>query len=230
MAVIHNTTLEPTKLTLLARWLPGQPWYRDNGHEPELARAGGFRLDDPAGEVGIEIMLVRDDSDGQGTTYLVPMTYRSGPRETGDGLIGTAQHGVLGLRWIYDAAHDPVLVPQLVALIQGTVQAQMQSQSYLPDPTVTAVVVPGGALIVTASSAPVSGPDGTELAAETAGGSPESRQELIVRLHRVLASADRAAALDGAGTVAANWVLADDTAVRGVVATAQWAADQLPQS
>ncbi len=175
-------------------------------------------------------MFVRDDSDGRGATYLVPMTYRSGPRETDDGLIGTAQHGVLGLRWIYDAAHDPVLVPQLVALIQGTVQAQMQSQSYLPDPTVTGVAVEGGALTVTASSAPVSGSDGTELLAETAGGSAESGGQLIVRLRRVLAPADRAAALDSAGTVAANWVLADDTAVRGVVATAHWAADQLPQS
>jgi hypothetical protein len=226
VAVIHNTTLEPTKLTLLTRWLPAQPWYRDNGHEPELARAGGFRLDDPAGDVGIEIMFVRDDSDGHGTTYLVPMTYRSGPRETDDGLIGTAQHGVLGLRWIYDAAYDPVLVPQLVALIQGTVQAQMQSQSDRPDPTVTGVATDGGDLTVTASSAPASGPDGTELMAETAGASPDSGRQLVVRLHRVLVPADRAAALDGAGTVAANWVLADDIAVRGVVATAHWAADR----
>jgi hypothetical protein len=227
VAVIHHTTLEPTKLELLARWLPSQPWYRDNGHEPELVRAGGFRLDDPAGEVGIEFMFVRDDSDGQGTTYLVPMTYRSGPRETDDGLIGTSQHGVLGLRWIYDAANDPVMVAQLVALIQGTVQAQMQSQSHVPDPTVTGVAVGDGGLNVVASSVPASGPDGTDLLAETAGGSPESGRQLTVRLHRVLAPVDSAAPLDSAGTVAANWVLADDTAVRGVVATAQWAAASL---
>ena len=48
MAVIHHTTLTPSKLELLSAWLPGQPWYRDAGRAPELARAGGFRLDDPA--------------------------------------------------------------------------------------------------------------------------------------------------------------------------------------
>jgi hypothetical protein len=52
MAVIHDTTMTPGKLELLAAWLPAQPWYRDRGREPELARAGGFRLDDPVGEVG----------------------------------------------------------------------------------------------------------------------------------------------------------------------------------
>jgi hypothetical protein len=33
--------------------------------EPELARAGGFRLDDPQGEVGIEFMVVTDGSGGR---------------------------------------------------------------------------------------------------------------------------------------------------------------------
>jgi hypothetical protein len=54
MAVIHHTTLTPGKLELLSAWLPSQPWYRDAGRAPELDRAGGFRLDDPAGEVGLE--------------------------------------------------------------------------------------------------------------------------------------------------------------------------------
>ena len=49
MAVIHNKALQPGKLELLARWLPEQPWYCGTG---ELTRAGGFRLDDPDGEVG----------------------------------------------------------------------------------------------------------------------------------------------------------------------------------
>jgi hypothetical protein len=52
VAIIHNTTMVPTKLELLTAWLPRQPWYLGAGR-PELARAGGFRLDDPAGEVGI---------------------------------------------------------------------------------------------------------------------------------------------------------------------------------
>ena len=45
MAIIHHTTMTPTKLELLAPWLPTQPWYPGTGSEPELGKAGGFRLD-----------------------------------------------------------------------------------------------------------------------------------------------------------------------------------------
>jgi len=94
MAIIHRTTLRPGKLELLARWLPGQPWYR-GGPEPELAKAGGFRIDDPAGAVGIEFMLVTDTSGECPVTYLAPMTYRAAPFDgAGQGLIGTTEHGV----------------------------------------------------------------------------------------------------------------------------------------
>jgi Maltokinase N-terminal cap domain len=142
MAVIHNTTLHPSKLELLARWLPEQDWFRGAGYRgtAELTRAGGFRLDDPAGEVGIEFMVVLA---GAGQAYLLPMTYRAAPLEDAEGgpidgaaLIGTAQHGVLGPRWIYDGEHDPVLRAQLAALLRGEVLAQAQSQSDTLDPTV----------------------------------------------------------------------------------------------
>ncbi len=146
MAIIHRTTLTPTKLELLTDWLPGQPWYADRGRAPELARAGGFRLDDPQGEVGIEFMVVTDGSDDQAVSYLMPMTYRASALAGADGaLIGTTEHGVLGRRWIYDGIGDPVLVGQLVALIQGQAQPQMQSVSDTPDPTVTCVPVAVGA-------------------------------------------------------------------------------------
>jgi len=132
MAVIHDTTMDPTKLELLARWLPGQAWFP--GPAEGLARAGGFRLDDPAGEVGIELMVV---TDGSGQAYLVPMTYRGAPLAgADDALIGTSEHGVLGTRWIYDGEHDPVLLDQLAALLRGEVAAQAQSQSNTEDPTV----------------------------------------------------------------------------------------------
>ena len=106
MAIIHNTTMSPTKLDLLAAWLPAQPWYRPTGQDPQLARMGGFRLDDPAGEVGIEFMVVTD----RAMTYQLPMTYRAGALDGADGaLIGISEHGVLGRRWLYDGVHDPVL-------------------------------------------------------------------------------------------------------------------------
>src|ERR1700760_3783365 len=77
MAVIHQTTLSPAKLELLSALLPGQSWYQ--GRVPDLARCGGFRLDDPAGEVGLEFMLVSDTSGDVPVTYNVPLTYRGAP-------------------------------------------------------------------------------------------------------------------------------------------------------
>jgi hypothetical protein len=48
MSLIHHTTLKPTKLELLAEWLPTRPWYRGGAGQPSLTKVGGFRLDDPA--------------------------------------------------------------------------------------------------------------------------------------------------------------------------------------
>src|SRR3954449_4237102 len=98
MATIHTgTTMAPTKLELLSAWLPRQEWYRGSG--PELVRAGGFRLDDPVGDVGIEYVLVTDVGGGAETTYFVPLTYRGEPLAGGEhALLGTSEHGVLGTR------------------------------------------------------------------------------------------------------------------------------------
>jgi hypothetical protein len=137
MATIHTgTTMAPTKLELLTDWLPRQDWYLGEG-PPELSRAGGFRLDDPAGEVGLEFMLVTDGAGGGATTYFVPLSYRGAPLHgADDALIGTSEHGVLGTRWIYDAADDPVAAAQLLAFVRGRVEAQHQSESDTPDPSV----------------------------------------------------------------------------------------------
>jgi hypothetical protein len=136
MATIYTgTTLSPSKLELLTDWLPRRPWYRGSGAAPQLSKAGGFRLDDPAGEVGIEFMVVVDATTG--TTYSVPMTYRAAPLEGADAaLIGTTEHGVLGTRWVYDAEHDPVAVSQLLEFVAGRVEAQHQSRSDTLDPSV----------------------------------------------------------------------------------------------
>ncbi len=136
MAVIHQTTLTPGKLELLAAWLPAQPWYAGSEQQPALARAGGFRLDDPDGEVGIEFMVVTDSSGDRPVSYHVPLSYRAAPLDgADDALIGTAEHGVLGERWIYDGPHDPVLASQLLALLQGEAEPQAQRVSDTPDRT-----------------------------------------------------------------------------------------------
>ena len=158
MAVVHHTTMSPTKLELLTSWLPTQPWYLGHGGQPTLARVGGFRLDDPDGEVGIELMFVADTSaDGGVTVYHVPMAYRGAPID-GAELIGTSEHGVLGTRWIYDGAGDPVVMTQIAELMAGRAVPQAQTQSNTADHSVevAAVAGPGTARIerVLADGAP----------------------------------------------------------------------------
>lgn len=139
MATIHRTTMTPTKLELVTGWLPKQSWYVGDAEAPELVKAGGFRLDDPDGAVGIEFMVVVDATAQEPVAYLVPMGYRGAALEgvPGEALIGTSEHGVLGTRWIYDGVHDPVVMAQLRALLRGEVMPQHQSKSDTPDPTVT---------------------------------------------------------------------------------------------
>ncbi|MFD5469060.1 1,4-alpha-glucan branching protein [Streptomyces sp. NPDC127105] len=139
MAFIHHTTMTPTKLELLTEWLPKQNWYLGAAKTPELFKAGGFRLDDPEGAVGIEFMVVVDAAAQEPVAYLVPMGYRDTALEgvPGEALIGTSEHGVLGTRWIYDGVHDPVVMAQLRALLRGEAMPQHQSESDTPDPTVT---------------------------------------------------------------------------------------------
>jgi Maltokinase N-terminal cap domain len=199
VAIIHPTTLVPSKLELLAAWLPEQDWYRSRPGGPSLTRAGGFRLDDPAGEVGIEFMVVLDEgSDSSRTSdsadaiaYLVPLTYRASALPgADDALIGTAEHGVLGPRWIYDGTGDPVLLAALTEFIAGRVQAQAQRVSNTTDPTVL--------------SSPV-------------GVAPGER--LDVRFARMLVPS--AAESTAPGQVTAQWTRQDGTLVRSVFVTSE---------
>jgi hypothetical protein len=223
MAIIHRTTLIPAKLELLASWLPAQPWYLGSEHAPELTKAGGFRLDDPEAEVGIEFMVVTDDSGERVTTYQVPLTYRASEcAGAGDGLIGTAEHGVLGRRWIYDGTHDPVLVAQLVALIQGESEGQAQSLSNTPDQTVVSQPVTSGHLEVIGSEVAANGPQGTDLRIRTADAHGTRAGDLMVRVNRILQPGNGGTVRDGGQAhVAAAWRLLDGTQVRGIFATAQ---------
>lgn len=112
MALMHRTTLSPTKLELLAAWLPEQPWF--DGDAAQLEQLGAFRFDDPEGEVGIETLLV---SSGGGV-YQIPLTYRGAPLDSAAAaLVGTMEHGVLGRRWVYDGTADPAYTATLVETI-----------------------------------------------------------------------------------------------------------------
>ena len=125
MALIHKATLRPTKLELLTDWLPTRRWY--DGPKGEVQRISSYRFDDPAGSVGVETMLVRV---GDGPAYQVPLTYREAPLSDADDLLlGTAEHSVLGKRWIYDGTGDPVYVAALAEVIlANTGQAEQFTQ------------------------------------------------------------------------------------------------------
>jgi hypothetical protein len=120
MALLHRATLRPSKLELLTAWLPNQPWYRADS---DPVRISGFRFDDPDSEVGIETLLVKA---GDGPLLQVPLTYRAAPFPAGEAwLLGTAEHSVLGRRWIYDACGDPVYAAALAtAILTGGHEAE----------------------------------------------------------------------------------------------------------
>ncbi|MFD3325059.1 1,4-alpha-glucan branching protein [Streptomyces sp. NPDC058701] len=223
MAVIHRTTITPTKHELLAAWLPLRPWYRGTGGPAELTAAdlttaGGFRLDDPAGEVGIEFMAVTDGSGATPVSYQVPLTYRGAPLAGAEaGLIGTSEHGVLGTRWIYDGAHDPALVAQLLALLAGETAAQAQRESDVPDPTVRARPEgPGVPAGLTWRPGSVTDTADASVLAVGAAGRPDAAP-LTLSLTRVLRPGP--AAGDGLlRQVLARWTAPDGAELRGAVA------------
>jgi hypothetical protein len=116
MALLHRATMHPSKLELLAVWLPGRDWYQERS-DAGVAVVASYRFDDPAGAVGIETMLVRA---GDGPTYQAPLCYRGAPLDGGDRwLIGTTMHSVLGKRWVYDGCGDPVYGSALASAIFG---------------------------------------------------------------------------------------------------------------
>ncbi|WP_433060778.1 CG0192-related protein [Dactylosporangium sp. CS-033363] len=122
MALLHRAELTPGKLDMLTSWLPGRPWYA-GPPTPSLTRVGAFRFDDPAGAVGLETLLVQADPDGP--IFQTPLTYRDAPLPGAETfLVGTTEHSVLGTRWVYDAAGDPVYAAALAgAVLTGGTEA-----------------------------------------------------------------------------------------------------------
>jgi len=115
MALLHDATVTPSKRELIEAWLPSQAWAADL---PALRPFGSYRLDDPAGEVGIEGILLRSE-DGSVVVH-TPLTYRAAPLQGAEEhLLGTTEHSVLGTRWVYDATADPVFATALTDTVVG---------------------------------------------------------------------------------------------------------------
>lgn len=111
MALLHEATISPRKDELIEPWLRTRPWWDG---EPARGPVAAFRLDDPAGEVGIECFLMGSSA---GSTLFVPVTYRGAPLD-GARLVGTMEHSVLGTRYVYDAATDPVFAATVLSAIR----------------------------------------------------------------------------------------------------------------
>jgi hypothetical protein len=137
MALLYDAEIRPTKLELIGGWAPSQPWFAGDAAS-ELASVASFRFDDPAGEVGVETLLVKA---GDGPVMQLPLTYRGVPLVDADEwLIGTLEHSVLGTRWVYDGIGDPVyfLTAASVIITQGRqadLYVDINGQSVQRDPT-----------------------------------------------------------------------------------------------
>jgi predicted trehalose synthase len=131
MSIVHKgASLVPSKIELVTAWMPRQRWYAGKGHDPVLQRVGGFRLEDPEGEVGGETLLLADLAASPPVVYQVPLTYRGAPLGGAEhALLGTMEHSVLGTRWIYDGPHDPVYVSTLMDTILSSATSDIASAS-----------------------------------------------------------------------------------------------------
>jgi hypothetical protein len=123
MALLHRAELTPSKLGLLADWLPKQGWFEGDEDAP-LSTVASFRFDDPAGQVGVETLLVRA---GDGPVLQVPLTYRNEELPgAGEWFLGTMEHSVLGTRWTYDALGDSVYRHELArTILSGDSQVEL---------------------------------------------------------------------------------------------------------
>ena len=126
-SIYRSATLVPSKADLLRSLISSRSW--TGGADPvSITLVGAYRFDDPDGEVGMETHLVEL---GEGKVLQIPFTYRNAAMPGGDKfLIATAEHSVLGTRWIYDGLRDPVFLNALATCILcGGKQAELENIS-----------------------------------------------------------------------------------------------------
>lgn len=146
MSIIYDATIEPSKLDMLAAWLPSQEWFIPVP-DAELERVASFRFDDPAGQVGMETLLIRHGA----WTYQVPLVYRNAPiPELAAFLLTSTEHSVLGTRWVYDATGDPLYVAAIAGAVLAAEpqanQVEHRGEERIPLPatiTLTSTGTPG---------------------------------------------------------------------------------------
>ncbi|MBB5640652.1 CG0192-related protein, partial [Cryobacterium roopkundense] len=211
MALLYQAELRPTKTELLSEWAPTQPWFVGEA-AVGVTSVTAFRLDDPAGEVGLETILLQA---GSGPVMHVPVTYRGAPLEGAEAwLVGTMEHSVLGHRWVYDATGDPVY---LAAVATAALTGSGQAEQY---------VETNGQRVLRASTAIVagSGQPGSPVPSVTSLGAVSTRSEGGAT--RVAAGALRFAVAREVGTLDAD--LSGD-APHGIL-TVAWAGQPEPRT
>ena len=154
MGIVHRATLTPSKQEIVEGWLPSRGWAAGRRIAEKVAE---YRLDDPAGEVGVETILWRLDD---GAVVQTPLTYRAEPLAGADEhLITTTRHSALGERWVYDGCGDPVWASTLASAI---VTGGRQSQMFFEDDDGVRVDVPAR-MQVRGSGSEASGPTVTAI-------------------------------------------------------------------
>lgn len=124
MADIYAAQLNPGKLDVVTDWVAKQDWAAelDLAANP-LETVTAYRFDDPAGEVGIEIHIVKSGDQ----LLQVPLTYRGEPLEGADeAFVANMDHSVLGKRWVYAGMGDPLFRQRLDHIIATASTAAKQ--------------------------------------------------------------------------------------------------------
>ena len=127
MSDIFAADLRPTKPAAVAAFLSTR--FGATVAADDVRMLTSFRFDDPAGEVGCETHIVGVSLPGRGDVVVqVPLTYRGAPLGGASeaALVTTMDHSVLGERWVYDAAHDPIYVTELLLSITDAGSAAQQ--------------------------------------------------------------------------------------------------------
>ena len=111
MADIYAAQLNPGKLDVVTDWVAKQDWAAELDLKADpLEAVTAYRFDDPAGEVGIEIHIVKSGDQ----LLQVPLTYRGAPLEGADeSFVANMEHSVLGKRWVYAGMGDPLFRQRL---------------------------------------------------------------------------------------------------------------------